>query len=112
MEELTAVAKVAQDNLANLKTQQASIAEKVGGHLNKLIEAINGVKATVEAETYGVDPNVQVVTPQLVMPIKVTIESSSLETRIGLSAFENVVNEFSTLQLDFSKMPLNEVYEI
>ena len=59
VEELIAtVAKVVQDNLASLNTQQANIAKKVGDHLNKLIDAINEVKATVEAKTYGVDPNV------------------------------------------------------
>ena len=78
----------------------------------KLIESINEVKSTIEADTYGVDPNVKVVTPQLVSPIKVTIQASALETEISKSAFDNVVNEFSTLRLDFSKFPLSEVYEV
>ena len=80
--------------------------------MNKLIDAINEVKATVEAETYDVDPNVQVVPPQLVPPVKVTIQTSALEIGTSPSTFENVVNEFATLQLDFSKLPLIEVYEV
>ena len=54
--------------------QKVNIASQVKGHLNKLIEAIQDVKATVEAETYGVDPNVPLVTPTLVPPITVVIQ--------------------------------------
>ena len=71
---VNAVAKVAQDNLASLRTQQLNIATKVEGHLNKLIEAIQDVKATMEAKTYGVDPSVPLVTPTLVPPIRVLIQ--------------------------------------
>ena len=57
------VAKVAQYSLATLDIQQVNIVDQVGNHLNKLMDAINEVKATVEAETYGVDPNVPLATP-------------------------------------------------
>ena len=84
----------------------------MGIHLNKLIKVISDVKAIVEAETYGVDPNIQVVAPILVPPIMVTIQTSTLQIETGPSAFDNMVNKFSTLQLDFSRMPLSEVYEV
>ena len=64
---------VAQDNLASLRMQQLNIASQVEGHLNKLVEAIQDVKATIEAETYGVDPSIPLATLALVSPIKVTI---------------------------------------
>ena len=51
----------------------------------------------MEAETYGVDPNVQVVPPNLVLPIKVTIQTSALEIGAFPRTFENVVNNFYTL---------------
>ena len=44
-----------------------------------MIEVIQDVKATVEAETYGVDPNIPLVTPELVSPIKVVIQRKALE---------------------------------
>ena len=47
----TNVAKVAQDSLTTLKTHQVRIAYQVGIHLNKLIESINEVKFTMEADT-------------------------------------------------------------
>ena len=65
------VAMVIRDSLVILKTQQLSIADQVGNHLTKLVDAINEVKFTVEVETYGMDPIVPLVTPELVPPIKV-----------------------------------------
>ena len=62
-----------------------------------MIEAISDVKSIVVAETYGVEPNIQVVVPVLVPPIKVTIQTDALETGIGPSAFDNMVNEFAIL---------------
>ena len=47
------VAKVTQDNLSSIRMQQLIISTQVKGHLNKLIEAIQDVKATMEAKTYG-----------------------------------------------------------
>ena len=64
----------------SMKMQQVNIATQVEGHLNKLIEAIHDVKATVEAETYDVDPSIPLVTPPLVFPIKVMIQRKALET--------------------------------
>ena len=54
--------------------QQLNIATKVEGRLNKLIEVIQDVKATVEANKYGVDPSIPLVEPALVPPIKVVIQ--------------------------------------
>ena len=68
------VAKFVQDNITSLRMQQLHIATQVEGHLNKLIEAIQDVKATVEAETYGIDPSIPLVTPELVPPIKGVIQ--------------------------------------
>ena len=68
------VAKVTQDNFASLNMQQVNIATQVEGHLNKLIEPIQDVKAIVEVETYGVDPSIPLVTPKLVLPVRVVIQ--------------------------------------
>ena len=65
------VAKVTKDSLPVQKTQEVNIADQVGNHLTKLVDTINEVKAIVEAETYGMDPSVPLVTPELVSPIKV-----------------------------------------
>ena len=80
--------------------------------MNKLLDSISKVKATIEAETYGIDPNVQVIVPELVSPIKVTIQTSALETGTRATTFDDVVKEISTLQLDLSMIPLSEVYEV
>ena len=74
--------------------------------MNKLIESINEVKSTIEAETYGVDPNVPLATPELVPPIKVNILRRALETEIETSALDD------SLQIEFSKLALSEVYEV
>ena len=103
-----AVAKVTQDNLASLRTQQINIATQVEGHLNKLIKAIQDVKATVEADTYGVDPSIPLVTLELVSPIKVMIQRKALEAEAETSAGPDDNNT----QIDLSKLALNEVYEI
>ena len=67
------VKKVAQDNLHDMMAQKASIANQVQDHLNKLKTVVSDVKDTMEAETYGIDPNIPLVTPTLVPPIKVLI---------------------------------------
>ena len=100
------IAKVPQDSLSPLKTQQVRIANQVGNHLNKLIESINEVKATVEADTCGVDPNVPLATPKLVLPIKVNILRRALETETKTSALDD------SLQIVFSKLGLSEVDEV
>ena len=61
------------DSLTTLRTQYASVVDHVSQHLNHLVEAINDVKATVEDETYGMDPSIALVMPELVLPIKITI---------------------------------------
>ena len=106
------VAKVSKDNLAILKMRQVIIADQVGNHLTKLVDAINEVKAIVEAETYGVDPNVPLVTLELVSLFKVGIQGCTMETGMGTIVFYDVVKEFDTLQIGFSKLTLGEVYEL
>ena len=68
------VAKVTQDNLATLRMRQLNIATQFECHLNKFIEAIQDVKAIMEAETYGIDPSILLVKLPLVPPIKVVIQ--------------------------------------
>ena len=96
------VAKFVQDNLANLRMQQLNIATQVQDHLIKLIEALQDVKGTVEAETYCVDPNVSLVTPALVSSIKVVIQRQELEADTETSAGSND----NSVQIDFSKLAL------
>ena len=91
------IAAVSKDSLAALKTEQVSIADQFGNHLNKLVDAINEVKATIEAEIYGMDPNVPLVTPELVELIKVRIQGWALETGMDTTTFDDVVRDFSTL---------------
>ena len=64
---------------------------QVEEHLNKLIKAINNVKATFEAEAYGLDPNVLLVTPELVPLIKVQIHGHIMETWMVMGAFDDIV---------------------
>ena len=68
-----AVAAVARNSLATLRMQQESVVDQVLKNLNQLVEAINDFKATVEDETYGMDPSISLVMPDLVLPIKITI---------------------------------------
>ena len=85
---------------------------QVAEHLNKLIEAINDIKATVKAETYDVDPSISLVTPELVPPIKLQIHGHAMETRAATGAFDDIVKEFATLQIEFSKISLGEFYDL
>ena len=91
------VAEVAKKSLKVLNMQQENVVGQVSEHLNKLIEAINDVKATIEAETYGMDPNVPLVTQELVSPIKVQIHRCTMETGMAMGVFDDVVKEFDTL---------------
>ena len=75
-----------------------------------LIEAINEVKSTVEAKTYGMDPNETLVTPLLFPLVKIDVQAREMET--GTPEFDNIVHEFGTLMLDFSKLYLADVYSI
>ena len=61
------------------------------------MDSINGVKSTVEVETYGMEPNVPLVVQELVPPIKVKIHGCALETGTETSAFDDVVKEIDTL---------------
>ena len=102
------VKKVAQDNLNDLRAQQVSIATQVQDHLNKFTVAINDIKDTVEAETYGVDPSMPLVTPTVFPPIKVLIQRQELGTskEISVNLGDN------NTEIDFSKFLLEEVYSI
>ena len=100
------VKKVAQDNLRDIMAQQVSIANQVQGHLNKLTTAINDIKDTVEVETYGVDPNVPLVTPMLVPAIKVLIQKQALEANEETS----VGTSDNNAKIDFSKFLLEDFY--
>ena len=62
----------------------------------------------MEAKTYGVDPNIPLATPELVLLIKVNIMRHKLE----IDTETSVVDDNSTLHIDFSTLPLSEVYEI
>ena len=73
-----------------------------------MIEAIQVVKAIVEAMTYGFDHSIPLVTQVLVPPIKVTIQRQVLEEDAKTSASP----KDNSVQIDFSKLALNEVYEI
>ena len=68
-----AIARVPKKILEVLNTQQENLDGQAAKHLNNLIESINEVKTIVEAETYGMDPNIPLVTQELVSPIKVQI---------------------------------------
>ena len=58
------------------------------------------------------DPNVPLVTPELVPPIKVQIHRRAMEIGTTIGAFDDVVKEFNTLQIEFSKISLGEFYEL
>ena len=58
------------------------------------------------------DPSVPLVTPELVPQIKVQIQGRALETRTTTSAFDDIVKEFDTLHIEFSKLTLSEVYDL
>ena len=107
-----AVAVVTKNMVVILKTQQVSIVDQVGNHLTKFIGSINEVKSFVEVDTYALDPIVPLVVPDLVPPIKVQIHGCTLEIGTETSAFDDVIKDFDTLQMDFSKLSLGEVYEL
>ena len=74
------------------------------------MEAINELKSTVEAENYGVDPSISLLTPQLVPSIKVEINRWVMET--GMPEYDDVVYKFEMLRIDFCKIMFPEVYAI
>ena len=67
------IAEVAKSILKGISKKHIRLTKKITEHVNQLTEAVNEVKATVEAETYGVDPSIPLVTPELVPLIKVGI---------------------------------------
>ena len=53
-----AIADVAKSSLKGVSKKQLQLTSELAEHVNQLIEAINKVKATFKAETYGVDPSI------------------------------------------------------
>ena len=100
--------EVTKSIFKNLSKKQLRLNDKLADHINQLTDALNEVKRTIEAETYGVDPNIPLVTLELVLSIKVEIQACVMEK--GISTYNNVVHEFETLSMDFSKLTLEEVY--
>ena len=78
--------------------------------VNKLTEAINEVRSTIEAKTYVVDPHDTLETPLLLLSLKIEFKAQAVET--GTQEFDDVFHETGTLSLDFSKLALAEVYAI
>ena len=103
-----AVKKFSQDKVSDLRAQQVSIATQVQDHLNKLTTNINDIKDTMEAETYGVDPNVPLVTPALVSLIKVLIQKQALEATKEASTDTTD----HSVEIYFSKLFLEDIYSI
>ena len=103
-----AIKKFVQDNFHKLMAQQEHIANQVQDHLNKLTMAISGFKDTVEAETYGVDPNVPLVAPALFPSIKVLFQKQALEATEEAST----TTTGNSIEIDFSKLFLEELYNI
>ena len=66
-----AVAEVAKKILEVLNTQREKVVGQFVEHLNNLTNSINEVKSTIKAKAYDMDPNVPLVTPELVMLIKI-----------------------------------------
>ena len=86
------------------------LTDQLDEHVSQLKEAINKFKATIEAETYGMDPSIPLVTPELVSPIKVELHGRVME--IGMTEYDDVVQGFKTLRIELSKLTLAEVYAI
>ena len=100
--------KVTQDNIGSLRAQKVSIATQVQDHLNKLTVDVNNIKATVEVETCGIDPNMPLVTSMLVPPIKLLIHKQELEVNEETSAGASDNN----IEIDFYRLLLEDIYSI
>ena len=74
------------------------------------MEAINEVKSTIKAETYGVDPNDTLVTPLLLSPVKIDVKETTMD--MGTLEFDHVLHEFGTLTMDLSKLALAKFYVV
>ena len=56
------------------------------------------------------DPSETLITPLLLSLVKIDVQSRAMETRT--QEYDDVVHEFGTLSLDFSKLALVKVYAI
>ena len=83
---------------------------KVVEHLNKITEATNEVKTTIETETYGMDPRDTLAMPMLLLPLKMELKVWALDS--GTEEYDDVIKELGILRLDFSKLPFAEIYSI
>ena len=102
------VAKVAQDNLGGISTQQESIAAQVQTHLNQLTTTINEVKHMVDTKAYRTDPNIPRFTPPWEPPIKVLIQTQALDMKEETT----IDTDNRTTKIEFSKLLLDEIYII
>ena len=62
----------------------------------------------VYTKSYHINPNIPFLTPPRVPPIKVLIQTQTLEVKEETT----VDTEKSTTEIDFSKLLLNEIYTI
>ena len=104
------VTEVEKSSFKGISKQQMCLTNKLTNHVNKLTEAINEVKITIEAEAYGVDPNSTLEELLLFSPLKIGFNVQALET--CQQAFGDVTHDFKTLIIDFSKLTLVEVYVV
>ena len=105
-----AITKIAWSNLKGIGKRKLRLTNQLEEHVNTLTEAINEVWHTVEADTYYLDPNDTLVTPLLLLRVKIEVHSWALE--IGTQEYDYVVHVFETMSIDFSKLALAEVYAI
>ena len=56
------------------------------------------------------DPSVTLVMPDLVPSIKVKVQAQAMETKT--TYFDTAMHRFENMHIEFSKLSLNEVYEI
>ena len=86
------------------------LTNKLEEHINTLTEAINEVLNMIESETYGMDPSDALVTPLLLPLVKIEVQPRAMET--GIQEYDDVIHQFGTLSIDFSKLALVGVYTI
>ena len=102
------VTEVMKTKFKGIGKQQMRLTKKLTEHVNNLTEAIWKVWDIVEAETYGVDLHDTLKSPLLFALLKIEFKSQALET--WTQEYDDVVHEFGTLSMDFSKLSLVEVY--
>ena len=86
------------------------VASQITEHINKLTEAIIETKTTIEDETYGMDPEDTLVAPLMLSPLKMEFPVQALQS--GTEEYDVVLKSMGTLMLDFSELPLADVYSI